>query len=208
MHLEPEQFRNILASLRVQSRPDRVLFFGTLGPIVPAFNGEDLTYLSIALATAFSKATPEECVVFGLNNSDGTSTSEVTTGSWYFTADELHLMLANYRTKITVPDMWESMRRTPLVPTGAMFYDFVPAENHLVSGSGGRQSHWTKKDTLMLTVKYNLLLKSVRERPENDTAVPQASIRERLEQLKQLHNDGLIPEAHYQQKMKELMDEL
>jgi hypothetical protein len=90
-----------------------------------------------------------------------------------------------------------------------MFYDFVPAQYHSVSGSGGRETHWTKKDTLMLAVKYKDLLESGTGRASQERRLStEASIRDRLEQLRQLHKEGLIPEAQYQEKLKELMNQL
>jgi hypothetical protein len=63
----------------------------------PAFTDKDIAFFAPLLVQAFSKATPEEVVTFYQTRSISAITREVTSGGLFIQGNELHLILANYR---------------------------------------------------------------------------------------------------------------
>ena len=63
----------------------------------PAFTDKDIAFFAPLLALALSKATPEEVVTFYQTRAISAIAREVTSGGLFVQGDELHLILANYR---------------------------------------------------------------------------------------------------------------
>jgi hypothetical protein len=101
--LKPEQIAAVLAGVRIEEpvalvRGD-ILQRDPVPPIHPAFSEKDIVFFSPLLAIALSKATPEEVVTFYHTRSISANTREVTSGGLFIQGDELHLILANYRSQ-------------------------------------------------------------------------------------------------------------
>lgn len=99
--LKPEQIAAVLAGVRIHEpialvRGD-ILQRDSVPPIHPAFTGKDIAFFSPLLAMALSKATSEEVVTFYQTRPISAITREVTSGGLFVQGDELHLILANYR---------------------------------------------------------------------------------------------------------------
>lgn len=207
VRLTADDWRLILASLRVQARPNLYMLSATDGPILSAFLPEEIAYLSQALSSALAQADTEQCAVFGLDRSVNGNLREVTTGAVFVRENELHMVLPNYREKTTMPGRWEELKRMPLKPTGGVFYDFIPDDYQTVREKGGRIRHLLKRDILEIAVHYKAVL-SLSEHVVGDPNKPiQQTVREQLKILKQLYDDGLIPEQQYRTKIKELLDQ-
>lgn len=204
--LTTDEWQVILNSLRMQSRPNRLILSGTEGPVLPAFLPEEVAYLSHALSSAFSHAAPEDCVVFGLRRPIHQSLWEVTTGVWFAGEEELHAVLTNYLEKTTVPGVWEDLKGSPLRSIGGVFYDFIPNDYQTVRQKGGRIRHILKKDILELAVHYKAMLGTSTQSVGDEKAesIPR-SVQDRLRILKQLYDEGLIPDEEYRMKVKELL---
>ena len=204
--LTAEEWQTILNSLRMQSRPSRLLFPVTDGPVVSAFFPEEVAYLRDALPSAFSQASPNHCVIFGLKRLINSSLWEVTTGLWFTGDSELYTVLYNYREKTTVPGIWEDLKRNPLRSTGGVFYDFIPNDYQTVREKGGRVRRSLKKDILEIVVHYKALLNASgwSAGNHNSESIPR-SIQEHLRTLKRLYDEGLIPDKEYRMKVKELL---
>jgi hypothetical protein len=100
--LMPEQIAAVLGGVRIHE-PIALVRGDILQPdsvprVHPAFTDKEIAFFAPLLALALSKATPEEVVTFyqSLHLSGGTS-REVTSGGLFVQGDELHLILANYR---------------------------------------------------------------------------------------------------------------
>ncbi len=63
----------------------------------PAFSDKDIAFFAPLLALALSKATPEEVVTFYQTRDLSVLSREVTSGGLFVQGDQLHLILANYR---------------------------------------------------------------------------------------------------------------
>jgi hypothetical protein len=99
--LKPEQIAAVLAGVRIEEpiplvRGD-ILQRDPVPPIHPTFTDKDIAFFSPLLALALSKATSEEVVTFYHTRPISAITREVTSGGIFVRGDELHLILANYR---------------------------------------------------------------------------------------------------------------
>ena len=63
----------------------------------PAFTEKEVTFFSPLLAVALSRATPEEVVTFYQSRYLSGTSREVTSGGLFVQGEELHIILANYR---------------------------------------------------------------------------------------------------------------
>ena len=102
--LSPEQMAAVLAGVRVIEpvafvRGDIMEVVGgeLPPPVHPAFTDKEVSFFAPLLALALSKATPEEVVTFYETRYISAITREVTSGGLFIQGDELHLILANYR---------------------------------------------------------------------------------------------------------------
>jgi hypothetical protein len=99
--LTPEHIAAVLAGVRVDEpialvRGD-LLEQDPVPRIHPAFTNKDITLFAPLLALALGRATPEEVVTFYQTRKVSALTREVTSGGVFVQGDELHLILANYR---------------------------------------------------------------------------------------------------------------
>ena len=220
VQLRPEDWKVILASIRVQKQGQLILFFASpKGPVIEAFTPDEVQFLSRFLSQAFAQAQPTEWVVFGLRRVLASElpdeVSELTTGGWYLEGSNLHLMLANYRFAVTTRNIQELVLENPLSSQG-LSYDLIPSEHQTVMR--GKGLSWLKSTPLELSIAYQpLLLGELVSRPadgKSPTASPSASslpstmtLEERLQMLKRLREQGLITEENYQSKQRQLLDQ-
>ena len=99
--LAPEQIAAVLGGVRIEEpialvRGD-ILQQDPVPRIHPAFTDKEITFFAPLLALALSKATPEEVVTFYETRYRSATSREVTSGGLFVRGDELHLILANYR---------------------------------------------------------------------------------------------------------------
>lgn len=99
--LTPEQIAAVLGGVRIHE-PIALVRGDILGQnpvprVHPAFTEKDITLFAPMLALALGKATPEEVVTFYQTRKVSAITREVTSGGLFIQGDELHLVLANYR---------------------------------------------------------------------------------------------------------------
>jgi hypothetical protein len=166
--LKPEQMAAVLAGVRVEEplalvRGD-ILQRDPVPPIHPAFSEKDIAFFSPLLAMALSKATSEEVVTFYHTRSISANTREVTSGGLFIQGDELHLILANYRSQTRyMADMGvaetQDDRLTPmqsLAPQGGRV-NFEPFSAKREKPSGGLEKLF-QQDQRELTVLYKQLL--------------------------------------------------
>jgi hypothetical protein len=99
--LRPEQIAAVLGGVRIDEpialvRGD-ILQRDPVPRVHPAFTEKDIAFFAPLLAMALSKAMPEEVVTFYQTRAISAITREVTSGGLFVQGDELHLILANYR---------------------------------------------------------------------------------------------------------------
>jgi hypothetical protein len=97
--LTPEQIAAVLGGVRIIEPLAKLpVYDDTSAPRVhPAFTDREIAFFAPLLALALSKATPEEVVTFYQTRDISAITREVTSGGVFVQGDELHLILANYR---------------------------------------------------------------------------------------------------------------
>jgi hypothetical protein len=165
--LRPEQIAAVLAGVRIEEplalvRGD-ILQRDPVPPIHATFSDKDIAFLAPLLAIALRKATSEEVVTFYQTRSIAANTREVTSGGLFIQGDELHLILANYRSPTRyMPDMGvaetQDDRFTPmqsLAPQGGHL-NFEPYSAKGEKPSGGFEK-LLQQDQRELTVLYKQL---------------------------------------------------
>jgi len=99
--LTPEHIAAVLEGVRIEE--PHALIRGDILPgdpiprVHPAFTDKEIAFFAPLFALAFSKATSEEIVTFYQTRSTSAIAREVTSGGVFIRGNELHLILANYR---------------------------------------------------------------------------------------------------------------
>jgi hypothetical protein len=220
--LSPEDWKVILKGIHVQRQGQAFLLFTSNDPVVPAFEDDEIEYLSVTLSRVFGQARPDERVVFALSRHPSADLTEVTSGGWFVNGPTLHFVLANYRYAITMPTGREVFWQDPMWSEAGPFYNLVPGEHQTVAAEGGSVSELLSVTLPVLSIAYKPLLlgeppasravpnavagSEVSPRPGN-APPPRASFEERLQMLKRLRDQGLITEEEYRTKRKQLLDQ-
>ena len=215
--LTAAEWERILSNIQVQSRKDTFLFTTAKNPPEPAFSQEQLVYLSQGLQKAFSRAHPDEFVVFGFSQTRSPQLTEITTGGWFVEGQRLHLILANYRHSVSMKNIRDELWRDPLHSNTSASYEIVPGPNYTLGRAKGLAG-LLSADAPDLLIDYKALLETKPIPPAalspvgSPIAVPapaprvEPSIEERLRVLKKLRDQGLITEDEYRDKKKQLLD--
>lgn len=161
--LTPEQIAAVLGGMRIEEplalvRGD-ILQREPVPRIHPVFTDKDIAFFAPLLALALSKATPEEVVTFYETRYLSATSREVTSGGVFVQGDELHLILANYRSHthymadLGVAETQDD-RLTPmqsLAPQGGHL-DFEPdsARQERPVGSFERLFQWDHRELAVL----------------------------------------------------------
>lgn len=97
--LTPEQIAAVLGGVQIDEPLAKLPVYDDTGlpPVHPAFTDREVAFLAPLLALALSQATPEEVVTFYQTRDLSALSREVTSGGVFVQGDELHLILANYR---------------------------------------------------------------------------------------------------------------
>ena len=197
--LTAPEWERLLSSIQVQSHKDTFLFTTAKNPPEPAFSPEQVVYLGRGLQKAFSRAHPDEFVVFGFSQTRSPQLTELTTGGWFVEEQRLHLILANYRHSVSMKNQ------------------IVPGPNQTF-GQGKGLVGLLSTDAPDLLIDYKALLEMKPSPPailspvgSPIVAPPPApriepSLEERLRVLKKLREQGLITEDEYRDKKKQVLD--
>ncbi|MDN5940814.1 MAG: hypothetical protein L0H94_02935 [Nitrospira sp.] len=165
--LTPERIAAVLGGVRVHEpialvRGD-LLEKNPVPRVHPAFTNKDITLLAPLLSLALSKATPEEVVTFYQTRNISAITREVTSGGLFIQGDELHLILANYRSHTRyMADFGAAEttddRLTPLQSLapqeGRLDFDPESAKREHSGGGLGKVFQWNHRE---LAVAYKQL---------------------------------------------------
>ncbi len=215
VRLRPEDWKVLLSAIHVQSqaKPFLLILGSDKGPMTEAFTEDEVSYLSKTLSQAMAQAQPNEWVVFGLRRQREADVTELTTGGWYVLGTELHLVLANYRFAVTAPSIEELAWENPLSSQG-LTYDFVPGDHQKDVSFREELLRSTPKELSMAYPKV-LVGEPVAHPPPQKSVPPTvpagpsrpSSIKEQLQVIKELRDQGLITEQDYQAKKKQLLDQ-
>lgn len=222
--LSDTDWDDLLKAIHVQLRK-RLLSISSAqtGP-QEAFASMERRYLAPHLAEAFSKARPDEWVVFVLSRQreeggdlrGGLGVTELTSGGLFVKGGQLHLALANYRYAASMPFIPQQVREDPLRPAGDQLYELVPGRHQAVREAEAIDARWKLTTPLRtrlseLVIEYPALLSRqdvIGDGQSRSEERPSASIEERLRTLQRLREQGLITEEEYRLKRQKLLDEL
>jgi hypothetical protein len=160
--LTPEQVAAVLGGVRID-QPPAIVRGDILGEPVPrvqpAFTDKEIAFFAPLLALALNKATPEEVVTFYQTRDISALTREVTSGGVFVQGDDLHLILANYRSRtrymadVGVAETQDD-RLTPMQSLAPQLgrLDFEPysAKRERPVGALGKVFQWDRRDVVVL----------------------------------------------------------
>jgi hypothetical protein len=135
----------------------RSLIAGSVS-VRPRLPAEEVDYLSMTLSRAFAKAQPQDWVIFCLSQPSPASVTEMTTGAWYVEGTTLHLLLANYRTAVSMNNIRDVLERDLLFEVlSAPRYEF--AETDYVYAGSKKKSLLSslRQETPHLAIDYTRL---------------------------------------------------
>ncbi len=209
--LSETEWARILQTIRVQPRKG-LLTIGMepAGPM-EAFREDERRYLARFLVEGFSKARPDEWVVFYHSrpraHRGGPGLVELASGGFFMEGGQLHFVLANYRYVASLRSIQEQTRDNPLRPAGEAFYDLVPGKHQSVRPVKiWDMTEPIRAQSVELILDYQTLLAS----PDEPGLKPPggAPLDERLRTLNRLYKEGLITEEEYRLKRQQLLNAL
>jgi len=218
LELSEKEWTRLLESVWVRHDPGFFTFASQDEAPIPAFTVDDITFLSKWLGKAFTRAHPDEWVVFGLSQARSADITEVTTGGWFVEGERLHLMLANYRYAVTMSSVRKRLWDDPLQSLGSRSYTFAAGDYQSATlVGGGFVGDLRGTSILQLAIDYKGLLKppsAAKPVQKSDTPQPAVSPEQgggsdsaqKLRELKQLRDEGVITEEEYRTKKKQLLD--
>ncbi len=213
------EMETILRGLRVQLRKSFLTLGAAESGPKEAFTESERRSFAPVLVEAFAKARPDEWVVFFLSHPRGGETdhrggpgvTEVTSGGFLVEGRQLHFLLANYRSAVSMPLILARMRDDPLRPAGEVFYELVPGAHQTVRQFDSIKSTWDPIKSFRaglseLAIDYQ----AARILSDESMRAPDGghSAEERLRALQRLRDQGLVTEEEYRLKRQKLLDEL
>lgn len=213
--LKSQDWVRLLNDIRVRSSSEGLFFFENKGTVTQAFTADEIQYLSAILSKAFAQVPADKWIMFGLSRVRSPQIIEVTTGGWYVEGTRIHLLLANYRLSVTMPNVLERLWLNPLLPDVPSSFGLVAGE-HQKLGTTERflNAGAFNSDIPDLAIDYKSVLTprpvgegagEIKKIPPEPTTSDQ-SIEQRLRTLERLKKDRLITEEEYQTKRKQLID--
>ena len=218
LELNEKEWTRLLESVWVRHDPGLFTFASQEEAPIPAFTPDEIAFLSKSLGKAFTRAHPDEWVVFGLSRARSADITEVTTGGWFVEGERLHLMLANYRYAVTMSSVRQQLWDDPLHSTGSRSYTFAPGDYQSAAlVGGGPLADLRGTSILQLAIDYKGLLKPPSAaKPAQKSDAPQPAVSpeqergsdsaQKLRELKQLREEGVITEEEYRTKKKQLLE--
>ena len=221
LELNDKEWTRILENVWVQHDPGVIALVSPKEPPIPAFTPDEIAFLSKLLGKAFRRAHPDEWVVFGLSRRRSPELTEITTGGWFVDGDRLYLMLANYHHAASMASVRQQLLEDSLHSTGDRYYTFAPGDyQSAVFVGGGPLGDLRGTSIPQLAIDYSGFLKPASTtktvKPEQKPEALQPAVApeqgrgsdsaQKLRELKQLRDDGIITEEEYRTKKKQLLD--
>ena len=161
--LMPQQIAAVLGGVRIKEpltfARGNIFEQEPIPRIHQAFTEKDIAFFSPLLALALSKATPEEVITFYQSRDLSATSREVTSGGLFVQGDELHVILANYRSHthymadFGVAETQDD-RLTPLQSLAPQIghLDFEPqsAKREQPAGVFGKLTQWDHRELAIL----------------------------------------------------------
>ena len=218
LELNEKEWTRLLESVWVRHEPGLFTFASQEEAPIPAFTPDEIAFLSKWLGKAFTRAHPDEWVVFGLSRARSADITEVTTGGCFVEGERLHLMLANCRYAVTMSSVRKRLWDDPLQSMGSRTYTFAAGDHQSPTLVGGGPMGDLRGTAVpQIAIDYKSFLKPPSAaKPVQKSDAPQPAITpeqdyssdtaQKLRELKQLRDEGLITEEEYRTKKKQLLD--
>jgi hypothetical protein len=218
LEITDKEWTRLLENVWVRQEPGVMALVSPQEPPIPAFTPDEIAFLSKWLGKAFTRAHPDEWVVFGLARARSADITEVTTGGWFVEGERLHLMLANYRYAVTMSSVRKRLWDDPLQSMGDRSYTFAAGDYQSATLVGGGPLGDLRGTSIpRLAIDYKGLLKppsAAKPVQKSDAPQPAVSLEQergsdsaqKLRELKQLRDEGVITEEEYRTKKKQLLD--
>lgn len=165
VYLSPEQMAALLGGIVFEEPWAKLPFYDDLSQPRrhPAFTEPEIDLFAPLLASALGKATPEEIITFYRSTTRSGTQREVTSGGLYVQGENLHIVLANYRSPthfsadIGVADTMDD-RLTPLraIAPQRGLLTFEPREAAGEMTESG-MAKWFQEDKREVIVRYKTL---------------------------------------------------
>jgi len=178
-----------------------------------AFSQDQRGFLANHLATAFKKVSPLETVTFYWATPRGNGIWEITSGGLYLQENDLHLVLPNYRQTVPAKNPPQQPKSAPLARIGESLYSLkaiAPARQL----THGLVTELLASQTPHFIFPLNKLddvpfpSGSQYEKPARPRLNSGESIKQRLQILDELRQEGLLTEKEYQHKRQEILKKL
>lgn len=221
--ISPAELKSILGAIKTDMLavpPQGPLDYAagqSTGSISKSLPADLLEFLSQQIPSALAKATPLEEVLFVFAHPRDNSILEITSGATFVLGNELHLLFANYRYPSIGQSETDQIRATPLKVLGRPYYSLT------LDTFGNRKdpTGWASLLTVLpqhLAIDYKGLLNYMAFKESSGTNLPDPlsepsepssagkDTAERLRELQQMRDEGLISEEELQTLRRKLLD--
>jgi len=212
-NLSPEILEKILQHIEVQPSSLLEQLVGASTSNQEAFSEEQREFFANNLSAALNHATPLETVTFYWTTPRGNGIWEITSGGLYLQGNDLHLVLPNYRQTVAAKNPPQAFKNQPLSRLGESLYSLKAIAPARQFTHGFPTELWAQQ-TPHFVFPLNRLADaqissgSQHEKPVRPRLNSGESIKQRLQTLHELRQEGFISEEEYQNKRQEILEKL
>ncbi|HNP61783.1 MAG TPA: SHOCT domain-containing protein [Nitrospirales bacterium] len=179
----------------------------------PVFPSEIASLLAPHIATALSKAQPEETVVFVLSRPRKDGIPLITSGGLFVRGEQFIIILAKVETPMTSKRKRAQVQANPLAPLNNPDFHFVvdPSQT-IITPTDASELRPGSSAVPTVSIRYKALLAQSKDHAlpletvsDSPPSSPPAMVEEKLRQLKSWHQQGLIGEQEYRKKREEIL---
>jgi len=211
--LTPKLLDQVLQLIEIQpsSLLDRIA--GGSSTAQKAFSDEQRGFLANHLATAMNQATPLETVTFYWATPRGNGIWELTSGGLYLQENNLHLVLPNYRQTVPARNPPEVPRKHPLIRIGESLHSLRAINPGQQLPHSLTTELWSAQTPhfvfpLIELTDVHMTSEVPQGTPSAPPLSPEQSIKQRLQVLEELRQEGLLTEKEYQHKRQKILEGL
>lgn len=216
--IQDEELRRILEAVTVKLRTphSRGNKFGYmdvshLPDSSPAFSPDQLSFLVKHLSHALQQATPLEEAFFYFEHTLSQDTALLTSGSAFLQKRRLHILMSNFRIPTIEQEEALQARAYPLTVLTVPEYDLIPGSKGTVRVNSGWEALLLDLPQEMLfevekTQKVDQPLKPFNDQPLVTNFPKELRLREKLQELERVKQEGLITQEEFQTLRSRLLD--
>ena len=176
----------------------------------PVFTTQEIQLLNPRLVAAFSKARPEEVVVFFLNQPRQDGVLEITSGGLFVQDERLYFLLANLRAPVTTASKAERAREHPLSPLSEPDFEMKAGAHQVVLETKSTVlPSWAEAvKGVAIAYRDQVTTRPLLSTPGDSIKPPPSSptVDGKLRQLKSWREQGMITEQEDQAQKRKLLE--